>query len=69
MARGLHGVGTFVQGVYRRLALFGAPSYLSYIVRHSTLLTKMAQLDFADTVFNWLVDYLKATNTALSSKV
>jgi len=26
-------------------------------VRHSTLLTKMAQLDLPDTVFNWLVDY------------
>ena len=25
-------------------------------VRHSTLLTKMAQLDLPDAVFNWLVD-------------
>ena len=28
-------------------------------VRHSTLLTKMAQLDLPDAVFNWLVDYFR----------
>jgi len=26
-------------------------------VRHSTLLQKLASLDIADTVYNWLVDY------------
>jgi len=26
-------------------------------VRHSILLTKMAQLDLPDAVFNWFVDY------------
>ena len=28
-------------------------------VRHSTLLTKMAQLDLPDAMFNWLVDYFR----------
>ena len=27
--------------------------------RHSTLLTKMAQLDLPDALFNWLVDYFR----------